>query len=89
MKLNSRVASLSAAALLTLALAGCAAPPHRGGAHAHDGMGAMDMQAMCDRHKQMMGGKTSAEQQAMMQEHMKGMTPEMHQRMQSMHQHCK
>jgi hypothetical protein len=89
MKLNSRVAPLAAAALLALALAGCAAAPHKGGAHAQEGMGAMDMQAMCDRHKKMMSGKPSAEQQAMMQEHMKGMTPEMRQRMQSMYEQCK
>jgi len=40
-------------------------------------------------HKKMMSGKPSAEQQAMMQEHMKSMTPEMRQRMQAMHDQCK
>jgi hypothetical protein len=48
-----------------------------------------DMQAMCERHKQMMAGKSPQEQQAMMQEHMKTMSPEMRQRMQTMMQQCR
>jgi hypothetical protein len=37
----------------------------------------------------MMGGKPSPEQQSMMQEHMKSMTPEMRERMKAMHEQCK
>ncbi|MGJ7497302.1 hypothetical protein ACSFA8_26095 [Variovorax sp. RT4R15] len=70
-------------------LAGCAAGPQKRDAHAHSGMGTMDMQAMCEEHKKMISGKPSAEQQAMMREHMKSMTPEMRQRMQTMHEQCK
>jgi hypothetical protein len=70
-------------------LAGCAAGPQKTDANAYSGMGTMDMQAMCEKHKKMMSGKPAAEQQAMMQEHMKSMTPEMRQRMQVMHENCK
>ena len=78
---------------LLFALAGCA-----GGMHMqHHDMtamapgqgGAMDMQSMCAMHKKMMAGMTAAEQQAMMDEHMKSMTPEMRQHMQQMIQQCK
>jgi hypothetical protein len=48
----------------------------------------MDMAAMCDMHKKEMAGKTAAQQQAIMQEHMKSMPPEMRQRMQEMHARC-
>ena len=89
MKLNSRVVPLVSSAFLAAALAGCAAAPHKGDAHAHGGMGTMDMQSMCEMHKKMMSGKSAAEQQAMMQEHMKSMTPEMRQRMQAMHEQCR
>ena len=51
--------------------------------------GQMDPQAMCDRHKSMMAGKSAAEQQAMMNDHMKSMTPEMRTRMQAMYEKCK
>ena len=51
--------------------------------------GQMDMQTMCERHKGMMAGKSSVEQQAMMNEHMKSMSPEMRTRMQAMHEKCK
>lgn len=47
------------------------------------------MQSMCAMHQNMMVGKPSAEQQAMMQEHMKSMTPEMHQRMMAKQEQCK
>jgi len=89
MKLISRVAPLVSSTLVAVGLAGCAAAPHASDAHAHADMGTMDMQSMCEMHKKMMGGKPSAEQQAMMQEHMKSMTPEMRQRMQAMHEQCK
>ncbi len=52
-------------------------------------MASMDMQSHCEMHKKMMSGKPSAERQAMMQEHMKSMTPEMRQKMQAMHEQCK
>ena len=51
--------------------------------------GQMDMQAMCEMHKGMMAGKSTAEQQAMMSGHMKSMSPEMRTRMQAMHEKCK
>jgi uncharacterized lipoprotein YajG len=69
-------------------LAGCAAPA-KSDAHTHTDMSMMDMQSHCEMHKKMMSGKPSAEQQAMMQEHMKSMTPEMRQRMMAMHEQCK
>ena len=72
-----------------LTLAGCAAAPAKTGDHAHATMASMDVQAHCEMHRKMMSGKPSAEQQAMMQEHMKSMPPEMRQRMQAMHEQCK
>jgi len=89
MKLISRVVPPVSSALLAAALAGCAASPSKSDAHARADMGTMDMQSMCEMHKKMMGGKPSAEQQAMMQEHMKSMAPEMRQQMQAMHEQCK
>lgn len=89
MKLISRVVPMAASAFLAVGLAGCAAAPAKSDAHAHGKMGMMDMQSMCAMHKRMMGGAPSAEQQAMMMEHMKSMTPEMRQRMQAMHEQCK
>lgn len=87
MKLMTRLVPL-AATVLVAGLAGCAAPVKTGD-HSHAAMGSMDMQSHCEMHKKMMSGKPSAEQQAMMQEHMKSMTPEMRQRMQAMHEQCK
>ena len=49
----------------------------------------MDMQSMCDMHKKEMSGKSPAERQAHMDEHMKSMPPEMRQRMQAMHEQCR
>jgi len=88
MKLTTRLAPLAATFLLA-GLAGCAAAPAKTGDHAHATVDSVDMQSHCDMHKRMMAGKPSAEQQAMMQEHMKSMTPEMRQRMQPMHEQCK
>lgn len=88
MKLISRVVPLVSSALLAVGLAGCTASPAKSGAHSHADMNGMDMQSHCEMHKKMMSGKSSAEQQAMMQEHMKSMTPEMRQRMQKMHEQC-
>ena len=89
MKLISRPVLLISSALLAIGLAGCAAAPAKGDAHAHAGTSATDTKSMCEMHGKMMGGKPSAERQAMMQEHMKSMTPEMHERMQAMHEQCK
>lgn len=48
----------------------------------------MDMQAMCDVHDKMMRAKTPEERQAIMDEYMKNMPPEMRQQhMQMMQQH--
>ncbi len=88
MKLIQRAVPLVSSVLLAGALVGCAAP-QKSSDHAHESMGMMDMQSMCERHKKMMSGKSTAEQQAMMQEHMNSMTPEMRQRMQTMHEQCK
>ena len=89
MKQIPRVVPLVSSVLLAGALAGCAAAPQKGADHAHAAMGSMDMQAHCEMHKKMMSGKSSAEQQAVMQEHMKTMSPDMRQRMQAMHEQCK
>jgi hypothetical protein len=87
MTLISRVVPFASVALLSMVLAGCAAP--QSDARAHADMSAMDMQAMCEMHKKMMSGKPPAERQAMMQEHTKSMTLEMRQRAQAMHEKCK
>jgi hypothetical protein len=78
--------------LLAALLSGCAGDPHRahheGGqpmAHEH---GAMDMQSMCAMHRQMFEGKTAAERQALVDEHMKSMSPEMREHMQAMMRQC-
>ena len=88
MELIKRVLPLVSPVLLASALVGCAAP-QKSTHDAHASIGTMDMQSMCEMHKKMMTGKPSAEQEAMMQEHMKSMTPEMRQRMQAMHEQCK
>jgi hypothetical protein len=89
MKLNSQVTRLLAAGAVATGLVGCAVGPQKSEAHDHAKLTSMDMQSHCEMHKKMMSGKPSAEQQAMMQEHMKSMTPEMRQRMQAMHDQCK
>jgi Spy/CpxP family protein refolding chaperone len=89
MKQISHAIPLISTMLVAAALAGCAAAAPRSDAHDHAKSGAMDMQSHCEMHKKMMGAKPSAEQQAMMQEHMKSMAPEMRQRMQAMHEQCK
>jgi uncharacterized lipoprotein YajG len=83
-----------AIAATALMLAGCAAesvqtqPAMQGSSGAGTmGMGAgmmdADMNKMCrDMHDKMASAKTPEERQAMMQENMKSMTPEMRQRMQ-------
>ena len=90
MKTNSKL--LASGALLVAGLiGGCATGASTSGSMGGmGGMGAgqMDMQAMCEKHKSMMAGKSSAEQQAMMNEHMKSMSPEMQTRMKTMHEKC-
>ncbi|MCM2250739.1 MAG: hypothetical protein NDJ19_00115 [Ramlibacter sp.] len=84
-------------AVLTSLLSGCASnmgDHHGGGDRAGSMMhgmepGSQDMQAMCAMHKQMMAGKPAAEQRAIMDEHMKKMSPQMRQNMQAMQEHCK
>ncbi len=78
---------LLAPACVAMLLAACAAGP--GGHTDHHAAGGMDMKAMCDMHRQEMAGKTAAEQQALMQEHMKSMSPDMRERMGRMHAQCR
>ncbi len=85
MKLIQRFLPLALVAVLS----GCAAGAKKGDVHSHATMGEMDKQSHCEKHKKMMSGKPSAQQQAMMQEHMKSMTAEMRQKMQAMHEQCK
>ena len=91
-----RLLPLGAIGLAAGLLSGCAAHPNASHAHGsmmtHDHHGAMDMQAMCERHRQMMGSMSPAEHQAMMQEHMKGMpmsAEHMQKHMQEMQERCK
>jgi predicted carbohydrate-binding protein with CBM5 and CBM33 domain len=89
MKTFSQTGLLVSSALLVVVLAGCAAPVQTAESHAHGNKESMDMQAMCEMHKKMMSGKSTAEQQGMMQQNMKSASPEMGQRMQAMHEKCK
>lgn len=51
-------------------------------------MGGGDAAMMCDMYDRMMGARTPAERRALMEEHMKSMTPEMRERhMQMMREH--
>ena len=91
MKINSKIFGLSGVLLLAGLIGGCASGASNSGSM--DGMGGMsggqmDMQEMCAKHKSMMAGKSTAEQQAMMNEHMKSMSPEMRTRMQAMQARC-
>lgn len=96
MKLIPLLFSVAAPALLTGLLAGCATnneaqhKGHHADAPVSQAPGAMkDMQAMCDMHRQIMSAKTPAERQAMMDDHMKTMSPEMRKHMQMMQEQCK
>lgn len=83
---------LSATALLIAAmLGGCAGAMHmgHGGGMDHSQDSQVEMQSMCDMHKQMMAGKTASEQQSLMEQHMKSMTPEARQRMRSIMDQCR
>ena len=97
MKTNLKLLAVSGAFLVAGLIGGCATGPSTsvsmGGMDGMSGMsgmsaGQMDMQAMCKKHKSMMAGKSAAEQQAMMNEHMKSMSPEMQTRMKTMHEKC-
>ena len=94
MKTNSKLLAVSGAFLVAGFIGGCATGPSTAGSMGSmggmSGMGAgqMDMQAMCEKHKSMMAGKSAAEQQAMMIDHMKSMSPEMQTRMKTMHEKC-
>lgn len=53
-------------------------------------MGEMDKQSMCDMYTRMMNARTPEERQAMMNENMKNMSPQMReQRMEMMRQQCR
>lgn len=83
--------SLAAAGLLSACAATPGASPAPGPMGPRGGAGAMDMQAMCDMHRQMMS-KPPAERQAMMQEQMRSMSMSsdaMHKHMQDMQARCK
>jgi hypothetical protein len=83
---------LSAAGLLLAGTLGaCAGGMHMGHGSAmdHSHASQAELQSMCDLHKQMMAGKTAGEQQLLMEEHMKSMTPEARQRMHSMMAQCR
>lgn len=91
MKTYSKLLVVSSVFFLAGLVGGCAT-----GTSTSDSMGnmagmsggQMDMQAMCEKHKAMMAGKSTADQQTMMNEHMKSMSPEMRTRMQAMHEKC-
>ena len=94
MKTNSKLLAVSGAFLVAGFIGGCATGPSTPGSMgsmggmSDMGAGQMDMQAMCEKHKSMMAGKSAAEQQAMMIDHMKSMSPEMQTRMKTMHEKC-
>ena len=73
-------AMLFAATVGVAALAGCASSPpasQQSGAMGGMSMSGGDMKSMCEKHQKMMGSMSPADQQAMMDAHMKGMSPEM------------
>lgn len=102
MNITSSQLRHAAIPLLALALAGCAAVGAGDRQANQSAMGTqqapasmqgqqgmmMDMQAMCDMHKQHMAGKSPQERQAMMDEHMRSMPADMRNRMQSMMKQC-
>lgn len=62
----------------------------RGAASSPGQMGMMDMKSMCAMHHSMIAKKTPEEREAMMNEHMKSMSPEMRrQHMAMMDEKCK
>lgn len=99
----SSFSRIAAPAALTLILAGCAAAGGRhandaaagsygGGTGTGMGMGAqggMDMTSMCEMHKKNMAGKSVAERQAMIDQHMESMSPERRAQMREMMANCR
>jgi hypothetical protein len=85
---------VAAPAVLIGLLGGCATSyeahhrMHHGDSPMAHGPGAMK-DSMCDMRSQMTSGETAAERQAMMDEHMKTMSPEMRKQMQAMHEQCR
>lgn len=91
MTTNLKLLAVSGAFLVAGLISGCAtgaATSGSMGGMSAMGAGQMDMQAMCEKHKSMMAGKSTAEQQVMMKEHMKSMSPETQTRMKTMHEKC-
>ena len=88
MKTNSKLLVVSGALFIAGLIGGCATGASSSGSMGGMGGGQMDMAGMCDKHKAMMAGKSKAEQQTMMNEHMKSMSPEMQTRMKAMHEKC-
>lgn len=77
--MNIRTSVLLSTLFGAALLGGCASSPM---GQSSDAMGGMsksdgDMTAMCEMHKKMMGSMSPQDQTAMMEEHMKNMTPEM------------
>jgi hypothetical protein len=88
-KAGSRIFSCAAPLLLATLLAGCGAMRGEHRSDAHDSHAMMDVKSMCEMHRKMMAGKTPAQEQAHMDEHMKSMSPEMRKKMQDMHAQCR
>ena len=97
MKTNSKLLVVTGALFLAGLVGGCttgaSSSGSMGGMSGMSGMGGMgggqmDMAGMCEKHNAMMAGKSKAEQQTMMNEHMKSMSPEMQTRMKAMHEKC-
>ena len=94
MKTDSKLLVVTGALFLAGLVGGCttgaSSSGSMGGMSGMGGMGGgqMDMAGMCEKHNAMMAGKSKAEQQTMMNEHMKSMSPEMQTRMKAMHEKC-
>jgi hypothetical protein len=82
--------AVTASALMTAALSGCAANTSDQGVMHRGSSGQMqmkDMQSMCDMHKKMMASETPAEREAMMGG--QTMSPDMKKHMMMMQEQCK
>lgn len=90
MKINLKFFAVSVAFFVAGLVGGCAMGTSSSSSMANKMYmsGQMDMQTMCEKHKAMMAGKSTVEQQTMMNEHMKSMSPEMRNGMQAMHAKC-
>ena len=77
--MNIRTSLLCGALVGAALLGGCASSSMSDPSNSMAGMSKADgdMTAMCDMHKKMMGSMSAQDQKAMMDEHMKDMTPEM------------